>query len=157
MNWIPIALCYAAITLAGQQEKKTMTQHATGPFEVKLVPQATEPESPLVGRMKIDKKFHGALEATSFGQMIAMSTTTKGSAGYVAIEIVDGTLNGRKGTFALQHSGVMNRGNGEMIINVIPDSGTGELTGLTGSMNIRIEPGGKHFYDFNYELPENPR
>lgn len=128
--------------------------HATGPFEVKLTPQPPESEAPTLGRMKLDKQFHGELEATSQGQMLAFSTSTKGSAGYVAMEIVSGTLGGRKGTFVLQHNGTMNRGDGQLIVTVVPDSGTEELAGLSGTMKIRIEAGGKHFYDFDYEIAE---
>jgi len=127
-----------------------MTNHATGPFEVKLTPDA---ESKDPRRMLIDKTFHGEIEAVSKGQMLAVMTETKGSAGYVAMEVVNGTLAGHKGTFALQHSGTMDRGAQSLTITVVPDSGTGELTGLQGTMKIRIEEGGKHFYDFDYQLP----
>jgi len=116
---------------------------------VKLTPQG---EAALIGRMTIDKQFHGELEATSEGQMLSVMTATKGSAGYVAMEVVTGTLGGRKGTFALQHSGTMTRGAAELSVTVVPDSGTGELKGLSGSMKIRIEAGGKHYYDFDYRM-----
>jgi hypothetical protein len=127
-----------------------MTKHASGPFDVKLEPQAGDPA---VGRMTIDKQFHGDLEATSKGQMLAISTEVKGSAGYVAMERVTGTLAGRAGTFALQHSGTMNRGVPGLLITVVPDSGTGELAGLTGKMAINIVDG-KHSYDFEYSFGE---
>ena len=130
----------------------SMTHHATGPFEVKLTPKPAEERSAALGRMTIHKQFHGELEAESHGQMLSAMTSTKGSAGYVAMEIVDGTLGGRKGTFVLQHSGTMNRGESELTVTVVPDSGTGELGGISGRMNIRIEPGGKHFYDFDYRI-----
>ena len=126
--------------------------HASGPFEVKLAKQEPEAASPALGRMTIDKVFHGDLEAVSKGQMLAAGTTTKGSAGYVAMEIVDGKLAGLTGTFVLQHSGTMDRGKPTLSVTVVPDSGTGELVGLTGKMGIRIEPGGKHFYDFHYQI-----
>ena len=104
--------------------------------------------------MSLDKQFHGELEATSVGEMLtAMSGSVQGSGAYVAVERVTGTLHGRNGSFALHHTGVMNRGVPQLTIMVVPDSGTGELTGLTGKLNIRIEPDGKHFYDFEYELP----
>jgi hypothetical protein len=131
-----------------------MTHHATGPFEVKLTPQAPEGDATAIGRMKIDKQFHGDLQAVSQGQMLAHSTSMKGSAGYVAMEIVTGTLGGRNGTFVLQHSGTMNRGEAQLSVTVVPDSGLDELLGLSGSMKIRIEAGGKHFYDFDYEIPD---
>jgi hypothetical protein len=129
-----------------------MPARATGPFDVKLTPQDDKFE-PAVGRLTIDKQFHGELEATSKGQMISTMGTVKGSAGYVAIEIVTGTLAGRKGTFALQHFATMDRGTPELQIIVVPDTGTGQLAGLTGKMNIIIAPDGKHSYDFEYSLP----
>jgi hypothetical protein len=134
-----------------------MTQHATGPFEVKLVPldPAFKTEDNSLGRMSIDKQFHGALEGTSKGEMLTAGTTTKGSAGYVAVERVSGTLNGRSGTFILQHTATMNRGVPQLSITVVPDSGTGQLTGITGSMNIIIAPDKKHSYDFTYTLPDS--
>ena len=124
---------------------------ATGPFDVKLTPE-TAPEV-VPGRMSIDKQFHGDLEATSKGAMLMAATAVKGSAGYVAIERVDGKLHGRSGTFLLQHSGVMTRGGGELSVTVIPDSGTGELTALAGKMAINIAADGAHSYDFEYTLP----
>jgi hypothetical protein len=133
-----------------------MSNHASGAFDVKITPQplAEAGADSGLGRMSLDKQFHGELEATSTGEMLtAMSSSVQGSGAYVAVELVTGTLNGRRGTFALQHTGVMNRGVPQLTITVVPDSGTGELVGLTGKLNIRIEPGGKHFYDFEYELP----
>ncbi len=132
-----------------------MSQHATGPFEVKLAaqPLAQAGSDSGLGRMSLDKQFHGELEATSVGEMLtAMSSSVQGSGAYVAVERITGTLHGRSGSFALHHTGVMNRGVPELTIMVVPDSGTGELTGITGKLNIRIESGGKHFYDFDYEL-----
>jgi hypothetical protein len=117
-----------------------------------LTPQEDKIDAAL-GRMVIDKQFHGELEATSRGQMLSTMTAIKGSAGYVAIEIVSGSLAGRHGTFALQHSATMNRGTPSLSIMVVPDSGTGQLTGLTGKMSINIAPDGKHSYDFEYTLP----
>jgi hypothetical protein len=129
--------------------------HATGPFEVKLTPQDDKLD-PTLARLIIDKQFHGDLEATSKGTMLSAGTAVKGSAGYVAIELVTGTLHGRTGSFVLQHNATMNRGVPTLSITVVPDSGTGQLTGLTGSMNIIIAEGGKHSYDFSYTLPEAP-
>jgi hypothetical protein len=130
-----------------------MPSRATGPFEVKLVPQAPEehPAGAAIGRMLLDKQFHGDLEATSHGQMLAAGTGIKNSAGYVAMERVSGTLDGKSGTFVLQHTGTMNRGVPSLSITVVPDSGTGELTGLTGQMAILVEAG-KHSYDFDYTI-----
>ena len=127
---------------------------AAGPFDVKVTPQSSDPGSdPAIGRMLLDKKFHGDLEATSRGQMLAAGTGIEGSAGYVAIEKVDGTLHGRHGTFILQHSGTMTRGAPGLTIRVVPDSGTGELEGISGTMSITIAAGGAHSYDFDYAIP----
>ena len=126
--------------------------HASGTFEVKLAPQAPDAEADTtLGRLSIDKQFHGDLEGTSRGQMLTAGTDVEGSAGYVAMERVSGTLHGRRGTFALQHSGTMTRGAPSLAIRVVPDSGTGELAGLSGSMSITIVEG-KHSYDFEYAL-----
>ena len=135
-----------------------MTQEISGEFQVKVTPQAfTEGVGDSsIGRMSLDKQFHGDLEATSQGQMLAAGTDVEGSAGYVALERVSGALKGLSGTFALQHTGIMNRGVPQLTITVVPDSGTGQLTGLTGSMNIRREDG-KHFYDFEYTVLETVR
>jgi hypothetical protein len=133
-----------------------LMNHAKGTFEVKLTPQKPdnkEAESASVGRMSIDKKFSGDLEATSQGEMLAAMTAVKGSAGYVAIERVSGALHGRNGTFILQHSGTMTRGTPQLSVTVVPDSSTEELTGLTGSMTIKVD-GGNHFYEFDYALPD---
>ncbi|MFB1481712.1 DUF3224 domain-containing protein [Corallococcus sp. RDP092CA] len=135
-----------------------MMKRASGPFDVKLTPMPPEADAveAAPGRMTLDKRFHGGLEATSQGQMLAVRAQVDGSAGYVAMERVSGTLDGRSGTFALQHSGTMTRGAPQLVITVVPDSGTGELTGLAGSMTIDIAPGGKHSYDFQYTLPDAP-
>lgn len=130
-----------------------MTKHATGTFDVKLTPQPDNASDPAIGRMSIDKQFHGDLEGTSKGQMLAHMTSVKGSAGYVAIEKVSGTLGGRSGTFVLQHNATMDRGTPQLSITVVPDSGTDQLVGLKGTMNI-IVTGGKHSYDFEYTLPD---
>lgn len=129
-----------------------MTKRASGTFEVKLSPQAPEGDSP-IGRMLLDKRFHGDLEAISQGQMLAASTAVQGSAGYVALEQVNGTLQGRQGTFVLQHNGLMNRGTPQLTIVVVPDSGTGQLEGLAGRMDIQIAEG-RHSYELEYMLPE---
>jgi uncharacterized protein DUF3224 len=133
-----------------------MTTRACGTFEVTLSPQAPEDkdESTTVARLSIDKQFHGDLEATSKGHMLAVSTDVAGSAGYVAMEQVTGTLHGHSGTFALQHSGIMTRGTPQLTVTVVPDSGTGRLVGLAGQMAIDIVDG-NHLYDFEYTLPES--
>jgi len=137
------------------QKEATMTNHATGTFEVKLNPQDDKSDDKTLGRMTIEKQWHGDLEGTSKGQMLTGGDVTKGSAGYVAIEKFNGTLNGRKGTFILQHSATMTRGEGQLNITVVPDSGTDQLEGLTGKLMIKIE-GGKHSYDFEYTIPKAP-
>jgi hypothetical protein len=124
-----------------------------GTFDVKLTPHATEDAT--LGRMSIDKEFHGDLDGTSTGQMLTAGTSVTGSAGYVAIERVTGTLQGRSGSFVLQHSGTMTRGAPQLTITVVPDSGTGQLVGLTGKMAITIADG-KHFYDFEYTIAKTP-
>ena len=132
-----------------------MANTIRGEFEVKLAPLPTHDttEGSLLGRLSIDKTFRGDLAATSVGEMLSAGTAVEGSAGYVALERVTGTLGGRAGSFVLQHTGVMNRGEPSPAIAVVPDSGTGELVGLTGKMAID-RTGGKHAYVFAYTLPE---
>ncbi|MGC2332800.1 MAG: DUF3224 domain-containing protein [Candidatus Acidiferrales bacterium] len=131
-----------------------MSNHARGTFEVKMAPlPADDPAGDAsLGRMSIDKQFHGDLEGTGKGQMLSAMTNVKGSAGYVAMEKVSGTLKGRSGSFVLQHSGTMNRGVPQLIVSVVPDSATDQLAGLTGVLEIIIE-GAKHSYHFEYSLP----
>jgi hypothetical protein len=131
-----------------------MNQVAKGEFVVKLLPLGVEgqPEGSKIGRMSIDKTLSGDLVATTTGQMLSAMSEVKGSAGYVAIEKVDGVLKGKKGTFVLQHTGTMNRGTPSLSVTVVPDSGTDELIGLAGEFNIIIA-GGKHSYEFRYTLP----
>ena len=136
------------------QQVTRMSKRISGLFDVKMSPQtATENEEASIGRMLLDKHFHGDLEASSKGQMLAHMTSVKGSAGYVAMEKVTGSLQGRKGSFVLQHSGTMNRSEATLVLTVVPDSGTEELDGLSGSMTITITDG-KHYYGFDFELPE---
>ena len=127
---------------------------AAGTFDVKITPLANDSpaEGSTLGRMSIDKQFHGDIDATSRGEMLTAGTAIKNSAGYVAIERVTGTVHGRRGTFALQHNATMTRGEGKLAIIVVPDSGTGELTGLSGTLGIEIT-GGKQYYTFDYSLP----
>jgi hypothetical protein len=157
--WLSLGIAAYAQTPASVpttvQKGVPMAAHASGPFEVKLIPQEDKVGDPTVGRMSIDKQFHGDLEATSKGQMLTAMTDVKGSAGYVAIERVTGTLHGRSGSFALQHSGTMTRGLPQLSVTVVPDSGTGQLVGLVGKMEIKIVDG-KHSYDFEYTLPTAP-
>lgn len=129
-----------------------MSKIAEGAFDVKIIPQPAEAAGgESISRMLLDKHFHGALDAVSRGQMLAMRTAVEGSAGYVAMEVVTGKLDGRQGSFVLQHSGTMNRGAPTLTLTVVPDSATGELTGLSGSMAIDITAG-RHGYRFEYSL-----
>lgn len=129
-----------------------MTTTATGSFEVQLIPQGEEDkaEGSTLGRMTIAKQFRGDLEATGKGEMLTAMTDRKGSAGYVAVERVTGALHGRVGGFVLQHSGTMSGQGLTLSVTVVPDSGTGALTGLAGSMAI----GDGHTYTFEYTLPD---
>ena len=130
-----------------------MTTHASGSFEVQINPQAQDnAEGSTLGRMSIDKQFHGDLEGTGKGEMLTAGTDT-GSAVYVAIERVTGTLQGRSGTFVMVHHGTMTRDAQQLTITVVPDSGTDQLVGLAGTMAINIVDG-KHLYDFEYMLAE---
>lgn len=130
-----------------------MPSHATGTFEVKLLPQplANAEAGPFMGRLSINKTFSGDLQGTSVGEMLSAGTAVKGSAGYVAMEHVTGTLHGKSGSFVLQHSGTMNRGAPQLTVSVVPDSGTDELTGLSGTLTIQIADG-KHSYAMDYEI-----
>ncbi len=123
---------------------------ARGTFEVTLKPVAGADAS--IGSMSLDKVFQGDLQATSVGQMLAVRTPVAGSAGYVAMERVTGSLAGRRGSFVLQHSGTMTGGSATAVITVVPDSGLEGLKGLQGAMKI-TQPGGKHHYEFEYQLP----
>ncbi|HVE75376.1 MAG TPA: DUF3224 domain-containing protein [Actinomycetota bacterium] len=126
---------------------------ATGTFEVSLTPQSDNAsDDPMLARHLIDKTFQGDLEGKSVGQMFSAGTAVSGSAGYVAIEKVQGSLQGRSGSFVLQHNGTMTRGEPRLDLTVVPDSGTGELTGLEGEMTIDIDDG-KHSYNLSYSLP----
>jgi hypothetical protein len=126
----------------------------SGEFNIELKPIEgySEGENGInLSRMSIDKTFQGKLDAISKGEMLSAMTSVKGSAGYVAIEQVSGKLSGKEGSFVLQHYGIMDKGDDRLILEVIPDSGTGELEGLSGKMEINREEG-KHFYKFEYEL-----
>ena len=154
--FMPVADAAAGADPTSSPKEHAVTSHfATGPFDVKLAPQALSPvaEHSGLGRMSIDKQFHGALEAGSTGEMLAFSDAALGSGGYVAMETVRGTLDGRAGSFMLQHSSTMTRGAPAQSIAVVPDSGTGALAGLAGRMVVDIAPGGAHSYRFDYTLP----
>jgi len=149
-----IALIAAALTLgasAPETKEGPKMMHAKGEFEVKLVPlQDDMPDK--MGRMSLDKKFTGDLVGTGRGQMISGMGEVEGSGVYVAVERVSGTIGERTGTFLLYHQGVMTRGTPNLKVLVVPDSGTGDFKGITGTLNINIAADGKHFYDFEYAL-----
>ncbi len=155
-----LGLLYAQTQPQGattNQQGPARTEHASGPFDVKMTPQ--KPDNPVAkaenfSRMSGDKQFQGGLEATSKVEMLATTPDAKGSGVYVALERVTGTLKGRKGSFVLYHTGILNRGAPQLAIGVAPDSGTGQLVGLTGKMTINIAKDGKHSYDFEYTLPD---
>lgn len=131
-----------------------MPNQAKGTFSVRLDTLALdhpENETFMLGRRRITKTFAGDLSAESRGEMLSAAGQSKGSAGYVAIERVEGTLHGKKGSFVLKHDGTMDRGQPSLTVRVVPDSGTHELEGLRGSMQIDIVDG-QHFYTFDYEL-----
>ena len=140
---------FAHVTLAAQE--KPMSHHARGTFEVKVVP-VSPPLAEGIMRMSIDKQIHGDLEATTKGEMLTAGSPKAGEAGYVAMELVTGTLDGKSGSFVLQHIATMDAGGPKMQVTVTPGSGTGELKGISGTFQIIIEQG-KHSYDFEYTLP----
>ena len=151
---VAVLLSFFLSPLPSQRPKTAPPIHATGPFDVKAT--ALDPafkfEDNSLGRFSLDKQYQGDLEATSKGEMLTATSPVKGSAAYVAVERVSGTLHGRTGTFLLQHSGTMTHGAIHLAVTVVPDSGTGELAGLSGTMDITIAEG-KHSYDFAYTLP----
>lgn len=134
-----------------------MKQTARGEFDVGIEPadQQQHPDGVSVGRFGLDKRYHGDLEATAEGVMLTAGTAVEGSAAYVAIERVEGSLHGKQGSFVLQHTGTMERGAQSLKITVVPDSATGELTGLEGRLDIEITEG-EHLYTFEYSLPQGP-
>jgi hypothetical protein len=145
---------YELLESRHKQLKKRTTMQVSGEFKAQLKPidgYAEGVDTINLRRMSIDKEFLGALDATSKGEMLSAMTATQGSAGYVAIEQVVGTLEGKKGSFVLQHFGTMSKGKDRLILEVVPDSGAGELTAISGTMKINMEDG-KHFYDFEYQL-----
>ena len=160
-GWTVLVLCIAALhaqapdaSSAGSPAKgASVPSHAKGTFDVKVTPVPGDASSPSpVARMTLTKTLHGDLEGTGVGEMLAANTSVEGSAAYVAIERITGTIGGRSGSFMLQHTGTMTRGAPHLVVTVVPDSGTGDLVGLTGTFDIIIA-GGKHSYDFAYSLP----
>jgi len=129
-------------------------QQIKGPFDVKRTAMESVDAGgdAAFGRIRFEKRFHGELDATSVVEMLSAGNPTSGSAGYVAVEHVIGSLAGRRGGFMLQHNGVMDRGEASLTVTVVPDSGTDELTGLRGRLHIDIAEGGAHFYLFDYTL-----
>ena len=149
-----VILAPYAISNQKAQRKTRMTKRASGTFEVKTKPQDDKIAEGL-GRMTIEKQLHGDFEGSSLGQMLTAMPSVEGSAVYVAVERMTGNLQGRQGSFMLHHTGIMNKGAQQLTITVVPDSGTDQLRGITGTMTIRIVDG-KHLYNFDYSLPEQP-
>jgi hypothetical protein len=153
-----LAACLGLAARVGAAPKDSSMHHATGTFEVKMQPlNEIDPakDGNALSRMSLDKTFSGALTGTGTGEMLAARSSVPTSASYVAIERVTGTLDGKAGTFVLVHRGVMHGQTQQLEVLVSPDSGTGALTGITGTLGIRIE-GGKHYYDLAYTLPQVP-
>ncbi len=148
---IPLGLALA-LHAPAQQKEIPMPHHAHGTFTVKVQPLTPAPAEGLT-RFSLDKEIHGDLEATSKGEMLGGGDYKQGTAGYVAIELITGTLNGKHGSFALQHSSTMDQSGSKMNIVVVPGSGTGDLKGIAGTFTIKIE-NGQHFYTLDYTLPE---
>jgi len=126
---------------------------AKGSFTVAMAPQSDEGFE--TGRFTLDKAYDGDLCGTGKGQMLSVRTETAGSAGYVALEMVEGSLSGKAGGFHLQHSGIMNRGDPSLSVTIVPDSGTGGLAGISGTLDITIDKDGGHFYELNYKFPSD--
>lgn len=138
---------------APAQKEDLVPNHAAGSFEVKVTPVEDKSEDPSLGRMTLDKQYHGDLEGDGKGQMLTAGSPAKGAGGYVAMEKVTGTLNGRPGSFVLQHIGTMSNNTPQLTIIIVPGSGTGQLEGIAGKMTITIAPTGKHSYNLEYTLP----
>jgi Protein of unknown function (DUF3224) len=156
VHYITLATMLAAIAascIAGTIGTGEKRMHAKGPFDVKIAP--LEGYNKELGRMSLDKQFHGDLDAVSKGEMLSQFDKEKQSGGYVAIERVTGTLGGKKGSFTLQHASTMTRAQPHQNIVVVPDSGTQQLVGLKGSLVVNIAADGAHSYDFEYEFDEN--
>ncbi|MFZ0825650.1 MAG: DUF3224 domain-containing protein [Terriglobales bacterium] len=150
-RWVLAVLALSTLAIA-QPKENSMTHHARGTFTVKMLPLTPAPAEG-ISRFSIDKEIHGDLEATTKGEMFSAGDPKSGVAGYVAIEVVTGTLAGKHGGFALQHSGTMDQGGRKLSVIVVPGSGTGELKGISGTFDIQIA-NGQHSYDLEYKLPE---
>src|SRR6185295_7055895 len=152
---LALALAASVFAQSGSKGSVTSIHHAKGAFDIKMTPMPADDyaDGQVLGRVTADKQYHGDLEGSGKGQMLTATGAVKGSAVYVATERVIGNLGGRSGTFLLAHRGVMNRGAQQLEIDVVPDSGTGELQGMAGKLSINVAPDGKHFYDFEYTLP----
>jgi hypothetical protein len=152
---IALSCLFLAITISAQTKKETTRMTlATGPFEVKIQPLSEDKaEGSTLGRYSLDKQYHGDLEATAKGEMLTATGSIQTSGSYVAVERVVGKLHGREGTFALAHKGTMANGSQQMDISIVPDSGSGALAGISGTMKILIAADGKHSYEIEYMLP----
>jgi hypothetical protein len=152
---LALALAASLFAQSGLKGSVTVIDHAKGTFDIKMTPMPADDyaDGKVLGRVAADKQYHGELEGSGKGQMLTATGEVKGSAVYVATERVIGNLGGRRGTFLLAHHGVMNRGGQQLEIDVVPDSGTGELQGIAGKLSINVTPDGRHFYDFEYTLP----
>ena len=156
-----LTLIFCALLALGQspstnpvKKDSTVPMNAKGTFDVKVAPVAEDKaDGSTLGRYSLDKQYHGDLDATGKGEMLTAGSDVKGSGAYVAVERVTGTLNGRKGSFVLVHKGTMGHGSMHLEVTVVPDSGSDQLTGITGMLNIIIADG-KHSYDFEYSLPD---
>ncbi|HEY7292684.1 MAG TPA: DUF3224 domain-containing protein [Vicinamibacterales bacterium] len=154
------AMAFGASARAGIQQpasdpvRKVVMTRAKGTFDVKVAPLPAydTTEATTLGRMSLDKVYHGDLDGTAKGEMLTGMTSVKNSGAYVAVERFAGTLAGRRGTFVLHHTGIMDRGSQKLTVTVVPDSGTDQLTGLSGSLNIIIAADGTHSYEFDYSL-----
>jgi hypothetical protein len=152
MKHLVAYLYMTLIVSTSLQAQKEAVMTARGTFDVKVIPQAADDSAAgPFSRLFLDKQFHGDLDGASKGQMLGAMSGVEGSGGYVALELVTGTLNGKPGSFVLQHNGTMQKNVPTMLVTVVPDSGTGELAGLAGTMTIIIE-GGKHSYVFEYTM-----
>jgi hypothetical protein len=152
---LALVLATRALAQSNSQGSVTLPHHARGAFDIKMTPMPADDyaDGKALGRVAADKQYHGDLEGSGKGQMLTATGEVTGSAVYVATERVTGTLGGRRGTFLLAHRGVMNRGAQQLDVDVVPDSGTGELQGIAGKLAISVTPDGKHGYDFEYTLP----